>query len=43
MKNESAYFWHDLSDSEKSEIKEGIEQLNSGRRISYSEFRKNIF
>ena len=41
-KNEKADFWDDLSLSEQKEIREGIESLDRGERIAYSEFLKKI-
>lgn len=39
---EKADFWNDLSLSEQTEIKNGIEELENGKRVSYSSFLKKI-
>ena len=40
LKAEQEDFWDDLNDLEKSEIKQGIEELNMGKRVSYDSFIK---
>ena len=35
-------FWLELSDSQKEEIKTGINQLDSGQRISLEDFLKKV-
>ena len=42
VKNEKNDFWNELSMSEQKEIKEGIEDLDNGKRISYDSFLKKI-
>ncbi|WP_339697502.1 hypothetical protein [uncultured Marixanthomonas sp.] len=42
VKKEKVDFWDELSLSEKSEIKQGIEELNKGKRVSYESFLKKI-
>ncbi len=42
VKKEKNDFWNELSMSEQKEIKEGIEDLDNGKRISYDSFLKNI-
>lgn len=42
VKKENADFWNELSISEQKEIKEGIADLDNGKRISYDSFLKNI-
>ena len=42
VKNEKTDFWDELSLSEQKEIKEGIEQLEKGKRVSYKSFLKKI-
>lgn len=37
IQNEKSDFWNELSSSEQAEIKEGIEQLNRGKRKPYKE------
>ncbi len=40
--NGDADFWDDLSLSEQKEIRDGIEELDKGDRVAYSEFLKKI-
>lgn len=40
--NETSDFWLDLSDSEKEEIRFGLNQLNKGMRISVDEFMRKV-
>ena len=35
-------FWEELTLSDQSEIKQGIEELNRGKRVSYETFLKKI-
>lgn len=42
VKKEKIDFWKELSLSEQKEIKKGIEDLDSGKRISYDSFLKKI-
>lgn len=37
VNKENADFWHDLTDKEKAEIKEGISQLDQGKRKPFRE------
>ncbi|WP_299103382.1 hypothetical protein [uncultured Winogradskyella sp.] len=42
VKKEKVDFWDELTLSEQSEIKQGIEELNKGKRVSYESFLKKI-
>ena len=42
VKREKADFWNQLSLSQQNEIKKGIEDLENGKRIEFSEFLKKI-
>lgn len=42
INNEKADFWNELTAAEQTEIKDGINQLNQGKRISYKEVLKKI-
>jgi hypothetical protein len=42
ISDEKEDFWHQLTDAEKKDIKDGIEELDQGKRISYGEFLKKI-
>ena len=42
VKKEKVDFWDELSLSERSEIKQGIEELDKGKKISYESFLKKI-
>lgn len=42
VKKEKNDFWDDLSLSEQSEIKKGIEELDNGKKVSYESFLKKI-
>ena len=42
VKKEKVDFWNELSLSEQSEIKQGIEELDKGKRVSYESFLKKI-
>ncbi|WP_405252951.1 hypothetical protein [Dokdonia sp. Asnod3-C12] len=39
---EKVDFWNELTTSEQSEIKEGINQLDRGKRVSFDSFLKKI-
>ncbi len=42
INKEKVDFWNELSFDEKKEIKQGIDELNKGKRISYDSFLKKI-
>ncbi len=42
VRKEKPDFWNELNVSEQKEIKDGINDLDKGRRVSYSEFLKKI-
>jgi hypothetical protein len=42
VKKEKVDFWDELTLTEQSEIKQGIEELDNGKRISYESFLKKI-
>lgn len=42
VKKEKVDFWDELSLSEQSEIKQGIKELDKGKRVSYESFLKKI-
>lgn len=42
VKKEKVDFWDELSLSEQSEIKQGVEQLDKGKRVSLESFLKKI-
>ncbi len=42
VKKEKADFWNELSLSEQTEIRDGINALESGTRVSYDSFLKKI-
>ncbi|MCX7549159.1 hypothetical protein OS188_14470 [Xanthomarina sp. F1114] len=42
VKKEKVDFWDELTQSEQSEIKQGIEELDKGKRVSYESFLKKI-
>lgn len=42
IKNENADFWSELTLSEQNEIREGINKLDKGKRVSYDSFLKKI-
>jgi hypothetical protein len=42
LKSEKEDFWFELSEREQQEIKYGIQQLESGRRISFEDFLKKV-
>lgn len=42
INNEKSDFWNELTESEQSEIKKGIEQLDNGKRTSFKDVLKKI-
>ena len=42
VKKEKPDFWNELNLTEQNEIKNGIEELNNGKRVSYDSFLKKI-
>ncbi len=42
IKKESSNFWEDLALEEKNEIEKGIDQLNKGEKVAFSDFMKKI-
>lgn len=42
VKKEKVDFWDELTLSEQSEIKQGIKELDKGKRVSYESFLKKI-
>ncbi len=42
IQKEKSDFWSELSFKQQDEIKEGIQELDSGKRVSYSIFLKKI-
>ena len=42
VKKEKIDFWNELTLSEQSEIKQGIEELDKGKRVSYESFLMKI-
>jgi len=42
LKSEQEDFWLELSEAEKEEIKIGIKQLDSGKRISLDDFLAKV-
>ncbi|GAA3629635.1 hypothetical protein [Flavivirga jejuensis] len=42
IKKEKVDFWTELSISEQNEIREGINELDKGKRVSYDSFLKKI-
>lgn len=42
VKKEKSDFWNELSLAEQKEIKKGIAELESGKRVSYEAFLKKI-
>ncbi|MGX1023143.1 hypothetical protein [Flavobacterium sp. CS20] len=42
VSKEKADFWNKLNTSEQQEIKQGIQELNDGERVSYQSFLKKI-
>ncbi|MFB9056353.1 hypothetical protein ACFFU9_06300 [Mariniflexile ostreae] len=42
VKKEKVDFWDELTLFEQTEIKQGIEELDKGKRVSYESFLKKI-
>jgi len=42
VNKEKVDFWDELTLSEQSEIKQGIEELDKGKRVSYESFLKKM-
>jgi len=42
VKKEKVDFWEELSLTDQSEIRNGIEELDKGKRVSYESFLKKI-
>jgi len=42
VKKEKVDFWDELTLIEQTEIKQGIEELDKGKRVSYESFLKKI-
>ena len=42
INKEKIDFWDELSASEQNEIKDGIDDLDQGKRVSYDSFLKKI-
>ncbi|RCS28236.1 hypothetical protein DUT90_01250 [Polaribacter sp. WD7] len=42
VNKEKKDFWNELTVSEQKEIKNGIEELDRGKRVSYESFLKKI-
>lgn len=42
VKKEKSDFWNELSLSQQNDIKKGIEDLENGKRIEFSEFLEKI-
>jgi len=42
LKSEDQDFWNDLSPGEQDEIRMGIEQLDSGKKVSLEEFIRKV-
>ncbi|SEA79002.1 hypothetical protein [Psychroflexus halocasei] len=42
VKKEKVDFWDELTLTQQSEIKQGIEELDNGKRVSYESFLKKI-
>lgn len=42
INKEKLDFWNELTNSQKTEIQKGIHDLDSGKRIEFSEFLKKI-
>ena len=42
IQKEKVDFWNELSLSEQKEIQKGIDELNKGKRVEYSDFVKKI-
>ena len=42
VQKENPDFWEELNENEQNEIRQGIEELDKGKRVSYESFLKNI-
>ncbi|OEY73091.1 hypothetical protein [Salegentibacter salarius] len=42
VQKEKPDFWEELNEKEQVEIKQGIEELEKGKRVSYESFLKKI-
>jgi len=42
IEKEKIDFWNEMSTNEQNEIKQGIDELEKGKRISYDSFIKKI-
>lgn len=42
VKKQETDFWNELSLSEQKEIKQGIEELDNGKRVTYESFLEKI-
>lgn len=42
VKKEQSDFWSELSDYDQKEIKEGINELNDGQKVSYESVIKKL-
>ena len=42
IRRERQDFWDEMSDNEKQEIRQGIEELDNGQRVSFEEVLKKI-
>ena len=42
INKEKVDFWNELSSSEQKEIKQGIQELDQGKKVSYDSFLKKI-
>ncbi|WP_394908009.1 hypothetical protein [uncultured Mesonia sp.] len=42
VEKEKVDFWDELTLTEQSEIKQGVEELDNGQRVSYESFLKKI-
>ncbi|WP_286760650.1 hypothetical protein [Salegentibacter sp. UBA1130] len=42
VQKENPDFWEELNENEQNEIRQGIEELDKGKRVSYESFLKKI-
>lgn len=42
IKKEKDDFWNELSEADQREILEALEQLDSGKKVTYTDFLKKI-
>lgn len=42
IKKEKDDFWNELSEADQQEILEALEQLDSGKKVTYADFLKKI-